>query len=321
MSKSAVACLVVILVVVAATLTGVFVSSALLASTIAPTLTPTALTGTATNEPTTNTPTLGPTSFEIQLSLLTTMTGADSDAFIAAKSEWERIVTEELVSATYIPQGESICGLAPAPSDVPIKDLLIYAQVMPIDGVGGILGQAGPCGILDNHVRVGLIQLDSADLDALSQEGLLKSVILHEMGHVLGIGTMWDAWNLIDPSSVTTNIRYYGTQGDIGNTEIGGVGDAVVEDTGGSGTARSHWKESVYHTELMTGYLDGTTQPLSRLTARSLADLGYSVNASLADPFTITTGRRRLRSNPRRHVNDTLTFNQVQLPRVPKVRG
>jgi len=35
----------------------------------------------------------------------------------------------------------------------------------------------------------------------------------------------------------------------------------------------------------MTGYLSGTSQPLSRITIGSLKDLGYSVDYSVADPF------------------------------------
>jgi hypothetical protein len=62
-----------------------------------------------------------------------------------------------------------------------------------------------------------------------------------------------------------------------------------VEAGGGAGTALSHWRESVFKNELMTGWISGTTQPLSATTIGSLADLGYSVSLSQADPFNITT--------------------------------
>jgi len=50
----------------------------------------------------------------------------------------------------------------------------------------------------------------------------------------------------------------------------------------------------------MTGFLTGSSQPLSALTVRSLFDIGYNIDASKADPFTITSTNqspgRRLRS-------------------------
>jgi hypothetical protein len=59
-----------------------------------------------------------------------------------------------------------------------------------------------------------------------------------------------------------------------------------VENTGGSGTANVHWRESVFGNELMTGWLSGSTQPLSRITVGSLADIGYQVDMNAADQYT-----------------------------------
>ena len=40
---------------------------------------------------------------------------------------------------------------------------------------------------------LGSMRFDSADLQSLLDDGTLDDTILHEMGHVLGIGTIWDA--------------------------------------------------------------------------------------------------------------------------------
>jgi hypothetical protein len=88
------------------------------------------------------------------------------------------------------------------------------------------------------------------------------------------------------------NIRYFGANGNQGNTEIGGVGQAVIEQDGGAGTARGHWDEETYFNELMTGFISGSTQPLSRLTARALVDLGYTIDVTKSDSFSIASGRR-----------------------------
>ena len=85
-----------------------------------------------------------------------------------------------------------------------IDDVLILAQGKAIDGVGKILGQAGP-----THLRPasagnaaflpakGIMSFDTADLQKMEQNGTLTDVITHEMGHVLGIGTIWDDKGLL----------------------------------------------------------------------------------------------------------------------------
>ena len=41
------------------------------------------------------------------------------------------------------------------------------------------------------------MQFDSDDLAALAAAGDLLPVVLHEMGHVLGIGTIWERKELL----------------------------------------------------------------------------------------------------------------------------
>jgi hypothetical protein len=60
-----------------------------------------------------------------------------------------------------------------------------------------------------------------------------------------------------------------------------------VENTGGSGTRDGHWRDSVFGNELMTGFLSPGPNPLSRLTAASLVDMGYKVNLDSAQPYAL----------------------------------
>jgi hypothetical protein len=66
-----------------------------------------------------------------------------------------------------------------------------------------------------------------------------------------------------------------------------------VEGTGGPGTADSHWRESVFANELMTGFIGGNNNPLSKVTSRSLLDLGYAIDDATADPLGFTLNVRR----------------------------
>jgi len=75
-----------------------------------------------------------------------------------------------------------------------------------------------------------------------------------------------------------------------------------IEDGGGNGTKCSHWEEDSFDagagttsfaSELMTGWFEaGSYQPISRVTAGGLEDLGYVVNYDAADEWPGT--RRRL---------------------------
>ena len=49
------------------------------------------------------------------------------------------------------------------------------------------------------------------------------------------------------------------------------------------------WRESVFQTELMTGYSSPGNDPISRVTIGALEDLGYEVNYNAADNYSLNT--------------------------------
>ena len=77
-----------------------------------------------------------------------------------------------------------------------------------------------------------------------------------------------------------------------------------VEDTGGPGTADGHWRESVLDNELLTGFIDSGSNPLSVVTVGSLEDIGYVVDLSAADSFTLNLSLRAGSSATRALGND-----------------
>jgi hypothetical protein len=201
-----------------------------------------------------------------------------------------------------IPAGT--CGTNSPSLGMSIDDVLIFARIEPIDGVNGILGSAGPCLIRNagGFPLVGTMRFDIDDVASLEASAQLRDVILHEMGHVLGIGVLWNRLGLLqNPSTATQqNDTYFnGTSAVQGFNSIGGDtytgGSKVpVENHGGGGTINAHWRESVLANELMTGFLNSGTNPLSVVTVRSLQDLGYLVDPSGADPFHLTLSLQAL---------------------------
>jgi hypothetical protein len=181
-----------------------------------------------------------------------------------------------------------------------IPGLRIYATVEAIDGPGGVLGSAGPCYTRASNslTVVGRMRFDSADLDNLLANGTLEAVILHEMLHVIGIGTLWEAKGLAFGTAPGSTPLFTGTlataacQNDHDGAIFCSSGvpreDCLnLSQSCGGGTINSHWKESVFRTELMTGYLNAGLNPFSKMTIQSLADLGYGVHLVPLDAYVI----------------------------------
>ncbi len=227
--------------------------------------------------------------FTINLSFLGGLTVSQQSIFNTAKATWESLITG------YQP-GISITGVT------------ISAEGAAIDGVGGILGSAGPTfGVNQGGFLLatqGAMQFDSADLGALETGGSLSAVILHEMAHVLGFGTLWTQ------NGVYTN----GTGQFTGANALAAYKTEFnqplatfvpVELGGGGGTANGHWDEvdggagntGIVDTqgrdksrELMTGWLNSPAY-ISNTTVMSFRDIGFTtVNLGAAAPEPGTFG-------------------------------
>jgi hypothetical protein len=229
------------------------------------------------------------TGYDIEIRVIGSMSAAVQAAFAAAEARWEQVVTGDLPNVSLTASEVSQCGDAPSVA-INVDDLVIYAEVKAIDGVGKILGQAGPCwGRDDTWLPIlGTMEFDEADMASMAADGTLGDVILHEMGHVLGFGTVWDYLSLQDTSTAAD--PYFTGAG--AKAAYAGLGASIVngvplENTGDEGTRLSHWRETRFRTELMTGWISGAGNPLSIVTVRSMADLGYTVNAGAADAYAL----------------------------------
>jgi hypothetical protein len=219
--------------------------------------------------------------YKIVIRFLGGLTPTQKNAFKAAANRWTKVIVGDLPSV--LVSGEVI------------DDLLIEAQGVPIDGAGGILGQAGPTNLRPASAGVnaflpakGIMSFDTADLAQMQANGTLLDVITHEMGHVIGLGTIWPHKGLLAGAG-TNNPRFTGANAKKEFGILKGTGPVAVpvENTGGPGTRDSHWRESLFRNELMSGFIAAPNNPLSKMTVASLKDLGYVVNMNAAEPYAL----------------------------------
>lgn len=230
--------------------------------------------------------------FDITFRFLGTPTAEQQSLVRQAGARWELAITGDLpeVNAS-IPAGQCLAA-SPAVSRT-VDDILIDIEVVAIDGPGGIIGQAGPCWTSDYMPFFGALQVDSADAAGLVSSGLFDEVVVHELAHILGLGTLWSYGRTLIDESNSSQYRFVGPAASTEWSALGGVGRGVpIEMTGGAGTQYSHWSEATFDTELMTGWIDNTNQ-ISRLTIGSLADLGYTVNLDAADAYSLPSAAMR----------------------------
>jgi hypothetical protein len=246
-------------------------------------------------------------------------TPAVQAAFNSAVAKWQQIIFQDIVDVAGFSAAAGQCGAgSPAIGPLTVDDVRIFARIDTIDGPGGVLGSAGPCFIRvpEGLTVLGRMTFDSADVAALNAAGSLNSVILHEMGHVLGFGTLWSQpqFDCLQDASTPPGtildtyfscLKALAMFDSIGGTNYTGGNKVPVENCGpaspvgcGAGNVNGHWREPTFDEELMTGFLQpGVSNPLSRLSAAAMEDLGYGVNYAGSDAyvkiFTVQGGAHR----------------------------
>lgn len=237
--------------------------------------------------------------FNIEVRFLGGLTSSQRSVFTLAAARWSEVILGDLPAVMI--DGQEV------------DDLRIDAKGEIIDGPRGTLGQAGPEFIRrDSSLPItGSMTFDTADLASMESDGSLEDVIIHEMGHVLGLGTLWEEMGLVEGAN-TSNWRYTGPNA---AREFGALmgrdsAPVPVETDGGAGTAGGHWDEETFRTELMTGFVNGASNPLSRVTIACLEDMGYEVNYDVADGYSLPTGESMLTRESRSKRSCRVTFTK-----------
>ena len=264
-----------------------------------------------------------PSNFNIDLLFTGPFTTDQKAMFEQAASRWESIITGDIAdtqSNLLNVAGDDISfGL--------IDDLLIEVKLVEIDGPAGTWGNAEilQCRPQSFLPVTGIVRFDIADINDMSRIDFLDTAV-HEMGHVLGIGSiLWDKFGFLQNPSLDENYEpidpapdtyFSGPQAIEAFNNVGGAnyrGEKVPVENGeewGAGSRDSHWRESVFGNEIMStvGVRD-VIGPVSAISIQSLADLGYSVDVSQADPYRLPspgTASRRAPEDQIHHYDDVI---------------
>jgi leishmanolysin len=236
--------------------------------------------------------------FTITLRFINTPTATQRAFFEAAAAKWQGHIVGDVPDTEGTIPARS-CGNSfrtPTFKGL-IDDLLIDVLLQPIDGPGAVLGAAGPClaRSADFLTLYGIMFFDVDDLALLEEFEVFDEVVVHEMGHVLGFGTLWNFGGRSLLQGTAQDPRFVGPAAIAGYVEVGGRGISVpVEEDFGPGTRFSHWDEETFDEELMTGFISiGGSSPLSVMSIGSMEDLGYVVSTAGADRYQVSGRQER----------------------------
>ena len=266
--------------------------------------------------------------FDIEVVFLDHGTPSQDEIVREAARRWESVIARGAADLDFTGQN----GLAandcfpgqPAVNDE-IDDLRVWVEIDSIDGAGGGVARSGPCwgritrfqasDTIYQEAVLGRIQLDEVDVARMEANGVLLPVVVHEIAHVLGFGTSWEDHGLVENPSLPANLgadtHFTGPLAvaafdAAGGTRYTGGARVPVENRSQMGSSDAHWRESVFDDELMTPFVGGG-HALSLITIESLADMGYGVDITQAESYTLPAlrpGGAPAERGPRIHLGD-----------------
>lgn len=172
-----------------------------------------------------------------------TLSPQSIQAYQNAITGWQNIIIGDLESVSTASWMEDDCARS-FPSI--IDDMHICGKDVIMDGVSGILGSASVqyIRVSDGTVISGNMEFDTEDVQDMINRGTWEAVIGHEIGHILGLGSLWGQNNLVVPDG-SGGFSYIGPNAiNVWKNVWQCASDAPpVETDGGTGTAGAHWDE------------------------------------------------------------------------------
>ncbi len=243
--------------------------------------------------------------FNIELVFVSDFTDARKDVMRQAARHWETIISEGPPAVDFSSNTHSLSfrdtTIVVGDSVDDLRIFIYKHPIMPLGAGGPTYVRSGnPTGL----PAVGRVWIGSPGLDRFQateplwiEERLLRDLMLHETAHVLGFGTLWEALGL--RQDTPGDAHFSGELAIQAFNAAGGEdysGSKVPVEYEGPFTACSgpaHWRPEVFRgnarefgAEIMESTIEREHR-LSAITIQSVADLGYVVDVSRADPYKL----------------------------------
>ena len=225
--------------------------------------------------------------FSIDLVFLGDSTVEEQEILRHTAKRWEVVIQTELPNYTFPDAWSGTCGehSIEIPAGEQIDDLRIYVTRFPgKDAWRRPAGSGAPSLLRSSSLPIiGCVQFNFRFIVSDTQvRHPLWGVGFHEIGHVLGIGTIWDDSGML--RGLNADAHFAGPQAIAAFDQAGGTdyqGAKVPTEQDGA-----HWRSSVLSGEIMVPSFS-SVDALSAITLQALSDLGYSVDLSEADPYVL----------------------------------
>ena len=248
--------------------------------------------------------------FDIELVFLDSFTEDQKYALRLAAQRWMSVIAEDLPDYEFTEAWSAQCGghSYTIPAGERIDDLRIYMTTFDVDDYPNAVGLGGPS-LLRETTYLPVLGCMGFDVERAN----LIVTGLHEVGHVLGFGTVWDELGFIrDLSRNDSNA----------DTHFNGpLAIAAFNDAGGSSYMGkkvpvqkmdgAHWRYSVLKGDVMG---PGGGGALSAITVQSLADLGYGVDVTQADAYSVSTAAASLARDRGFAIGDGRLSERLAIP-------
>ncbi|MBC7842150.1 MAG: hypothetical protein H7099_07550 [Gemmatimonadaceae bacterium] len=161
-----------------------------------------------------------------------------------------------------------------------------------------IVAQSGPCAIRANGLPLlGTIQVNWRFYPTLSDRKL-DDLLMHEVGHVLGIGSVWRSASfpgLVQGDTNALDPIFVGPNALAAFARLGGSAQFVGRTVPIEPRVLGHWRQQPFAGEVMAPSLATSPQVTSAVTVASLRDIGWNVEREAYDdyqlPASVLAGR------------------------------
>ena len=213
------------------------------------------------------------TDFDIELVFDNSFNEREKHVLEWAARRWMAVIVDDVPDYVLVGGWEGSCG--DQSFEIPPGERIDDVRIFVTSFRSGPAGWGGPVMLREeSHLPV-------LGCMAFQTQGIsLLTTGLHELGHVLGFGTIWEDLGLYQ-NAPDGDEHFNGPLAIAAFNDAGGwhyMGKKVPLDDPG------HWRDEIIRAELMG---PGGGRSLSAITVQSFADLGYGVDVTQADPYTL----------------------------------